>query len=132
MTYVIDTHALLWFLDGNQRLGMNAKTILSDPNASLVLPAIAYAEACWICETGRKVSLPLSKLVSHVNRDPRITITPVNRSVVERSNSLVSINEMHDRQIVATVLLIKDAGTDASLLSIDQNIVDSGLVPMVW
>ena len=30
MKYVVDTHALVWFLEGNSRLGVNAKTVLAD------------------------------------------------------------------------------------------------------
>jgi PIN domain nuclease of toxin-antitoxin system len=28
--YVLDSHALIWYLEGNARLGPNAKTILDD------------------------------------------------------------------------------------------------------
>ena len=48
MKYVIDTHALIWFLEGNSRLGENAKNVLTDPSSQLVLPAIALAEAVWM------------------------------------------------------------------------------------
>jgi PIN domain nuclease of toxin-antitoxin system len=41
MKYVIDTHALIWFLEGNSRLGKNAKNVITDPSSQLVLPAIA-------------------------------------------------------------------------------------------
>ncbi|MGV2831460.1 twitching motility protein PilT [Myxosarcina sp. GI1(2024)] len=30
MKYVIDTHTLVWFLEGNSRLGIDAKNILAD------------------------------------------------------------------------------------------------------
>ncbi len=43
MKYVIDTHALIWFLEGNKRLGTQAQAILSNFNSQLVLPAIALA-----------------------------------------------------------------------------------------
>jgi PIN domain nuclease of toxin-antitoxin system len=36
MKYVIDTHALIWFLEGNHRLGIQAKTILSEPTSQLI------------------------------------------------------------------------------------------------
>jgi len=42
MKYVIDTHALIWFLEGNPRLGANAKTILSHPDSRLVIPATTF------------------------------------------------------------------------------------------
>jgi PIN domain nuclease of toxin-antitoxin system len=45
MKYIIDTHALIWFLEGNSRLGATAKEILSDSSSELILPAIALAES---------------------------------------------------------------------------------------
>jgi len=45
MKFVIDTHALIWFLEGNSRLGTNAKTVFSHPDSQLVIPATTLAEA---------------------------------------------------------------------------------------
>ena len=35
--YVVDTHAMIWFIAGDSRLGPNAKQILSNPNSELIL-----------------------------------------------------------------------------------------------
>jgi PIN domain nuclease of toxin-antitoxin system len=53
MKYILDTHALIWFLEGNSRLSVRVQTILSDPSSELVLPAIALAEAVWIVSRGK-------------------------------------------------------------------------------
>lgn len=98
MKYVIDTHALIWFLEGNQRLGNQAREILSNSDSQLVLPAIALAEAAWIVERG-KTSIPsVNALLNAINSDPRIAVYPLDRTIVDRTLSLLSINEMHDRQ----------------------------------
>ena len=55
--HVVDTHALVWFLEGNPRLGANAKAILEDADSNLIVPVIALAEACWIIERER-TSIP--------------------------------------------------------------------------
>ena len=39
---------------------------------------------------------------------------------------------MHDRQIVATALVLASKGDIVQLLTCDQNIVVSGLVAIVW
>lgn len=39
--YLLDTHALIWFVEGNKRLGESAKTIIAAPNSEMVLPLIA-------------------------------------------------------------------------------------------
>jgi len=54
--YVVDTHALFWYLGNSPRLGPGADAALSAPDSELVLPAIALAEACWIIESGAYLS----------------------------------------------------------------------------
>ncbi len=36
--YIIDTHALIWYLDKDHRLSPSAKQILDDPDARLLNP----------------------------------------------------------------------------------------------
>lgn len=43
-TYVVDTHALVWYLTGDRRLGPQAEAVLNDPDVTLIIPAIVLAE----------------------------------------------------------------------------------------
>ncbi len=132
MKYVIDTHALIWFIEGNSRLGGNAKTVLSDSSSKLILPATAFAEAVWIVERG-KTSIPdTNTLLRLIKADSRITVYPLDVNVVELTISLSVINEMHDRQIVATTLFLENKGEIVALLTCDQNITASNLVTIIW
>ncbi|MBC6431728.1 type II toxin-antitoxin system VapC family toxin [Nostoc sp. HG1] len=132
MKYVIDTHALIWFLEGNSRLGANANAILSNPDSQLVIPATTLAEAVWIVERGR-TSIPSAKnLLSAVEADPRVVIYPLDKDVIETTMSLSAINEMHDRQITATALVLASKGDEVQLLTCDSNITASGLVTVIW
>ena len=78
--HIVDTHALVWHLEGNPRLGSNAKTILADPSSELVLPMIALAEACWMVEHGKSTISNVQDLLMAVDADPRLEITPLNRA----------------------------------------------------
>ena len=132
MKYVIDTHALIWFLEGNSRLGAKAKAILSQPDAQLVIPATTLAEAVWIVERG-KTSIPDPKdVISVVEADPRVVIYQLDKDVIEMTMRLSVINEMHDRQIVATALVLASKGEVVQLLTCDKNITASGFVTTVW
>lgn len=132
MKYVIDTHALVWFLEGNARLGTNAKAILSNPDSQLVIPATTLAEAVWIVERGR-TSIPNPQdVISAVEADPRVVLYPLDKDVIAMTMSLSAINEMHDRQIVATALVLASKGDVVQLLTCDQNITASGFVTIVW
>jgi PIN domain nuclease of toxin-antitoxin system len=132
MKYVIDTHALIWFLEGNNRLGIQAKVILSEQTSELILPAIALAEAVWIVERG-KTSIPsVTDLLTVINADPRITIYPLDQAVINQTLNILSINEMHDRQIVAITLLLQNQEEKVALLSCDLNISESDLITVIW
>src|SRR5258708_2652241 len=97
MKHTLDTHPFVWFLGDSPRLGPGAARVLQDPASELILPATALAEACWIIERGR-VELTLEAVLRAIDEDPRIIVLPLDRSVIERSTRLTSINEMHDRE----------------------------------
>lgn len=132
MKYVVDTHALIWFLEGNPRIGADAKIILSEPTSQLVVPAIVLAEAAWIVERGRTSIPSAMDLLSAVEADARVVIYPLNETVVKQSVSVSTIGEMHDRQIVATALVLASQNEMVALLTCDRNITASGLVKIVW
>jgi PIN domain nuclease of toxin-antitoxin system len=117
MKYIVDTHALIWFLEGNSRLGVKAKAILSDLSSELILPAIALAESVWIVSRG-KTSIPsASSLLNITKSDLRVFIYPLDIEVIEESTKLITINEMHDRQIVSTALVIQNQGHQVALIT---------------
>ncbi|MBW4671951.1 MAG: PIN domain-containing protein [Cyanomargarita calcarea GSE-NOS-MK-12-04C] len=132
MKYVIDTHALIWFLEGNSRLGANANAILSNPDSQLIIPATALAEAVWIVERGRTSIPSVKDIISAIEADHRVVIYPLDKDVIATTINLSTINEMHDRQIAATALVLASKGEIVQLLTCDQNITGSGLVSIVW
>jgi PIN domain nuclease of toxin-antitoxin system len=132
MTPVVDTRGLVWFLEGNARLGPRAKTVLETTNEALILPATVIAEACWIIQRGRTSIPSLSAFFAAIDADTRFQVLPLDRATIERSNSLTAITEMHDRQIVATALLLIEKGERVNLITHDSVITDSGSVPIVW
>ncbi len=132
MKHIIDAHPLLWFLAGSPRLGAESGAVMRDPASELVLPATAYAEACWIAEHGKVPPLTAQKIRAAIDADARFVIHPLDRTVVERSQGLNVIGEMHDRQIMATALVLMDAGEAVILLTRDASMTASGLVPTLW
>lgn len=130
--FVVDTHALIWFLQGGPRLGSEAREVLDDSASDLVLPAIALAAACHIVERGRTNIASPRDLLKAIRGDPRIRVAPLTRRVIRRTLDLLTIPEMHDRQIAATALRIIDDGGAAVLLTKDASIVASRIVPVMW
>ncbi len=51
--YILDTHALVWYLEGNPKLASNAKATMNAVDSEMVLPLIALSEAAFLVEKGR-------------------------------------------------------------------------------
>ncbi|GBE94723.1 hypothetical protein [Nostoc cycadae] len=83
-------------------------------------------------EKGR-TSIPQPQdVISVVESDPRVVIYPLDQDVIKMTISLSIINEMHDKQIVATALVLATQGNVVQLLTCDQNITASALLATVW
>lgn len=53
MIYVIDTHALVWFIEGSQNLSYKAKEIMLAAESPIVVPTIVLAEIKYLYERKR-------------------------------------------------------------------------------
>jgi PIN domain nuclease of toxin-antitoxin system len=131
-SYVVDTHALVWYIENNPRLGADVRRAMSDPGSTLFLLAIAPAEACWIVEHGRCNIPSAADLLADVDGDPRVVLIPLERETIDLSLTLTGIPEMHDRLIVATALQLITLSQAVALLTRDNQLRQSGLVPVVW
>lgn len=132
--YILDTHALVWFVEGNKRLSESAKTIIAGTDSEMVLPLIALAEAAVIIERGRTTISDVSKFVARVYADTRIEIFPLTVDVFERSLTPegLRIPELHDRFIVSTGLHLQDLGETVKIVTKDQAITDAGVSSVIW
>ncbi len=132
--YILDTHALIWFVEGNKRLSEPAKIIMAAADSQMVLPLIALAEAAVIIERGRTTITDVSRFLTRVYADTRIEIFPLTLDVFERSltSEGLQIPELHDRFIVSTGLHLQDLGESVEIITKDQAITDAGVLKTVW
>lgn len=129
MRYVIDTHALVWYLSGDQRLGSQAHRILSDPSAQLVIPTIVLAEAKHISDR-KRITMGFDEIMRSIATTARVTILPLDIFTVAK---LPSELDIHDSLIVATALTARELFDDEiTILTRDEAISASGLVPVFW
>lgn len=130
--HVLDTHALVWYLEGNPRLGKAARAAIEEPDADLVLPIIALAEAAFIVERGRTAIPTVAALLQSVLADERIDVHPLTWDVFEQSLTLLTIPEMHDRLIVATALHLLEMGHVVTLLTADRVLAAMQPSLVIW
>lgn len=130
--YVVDAHALIWFLESNAKLGARAKAVLDDQTTDLVLPVIALAEAADVVAKRRTQIPSVNDLFKDVANDPRFEVYPLTFEILRESLRALNVLEMHDRLIVATGLHLQTNGANVSALTKDTDIKASALLPIVW
>jgi PIN domain nuclease of toxin-antitoxin system len=130
--FIVDTHALVWHLEGKTALGKQAKAVIDAPDSELILPIIALSEAAYIVERGRTSIPTVSDLLNDVLSDPRIEIYPLTFEILQTSINLTRIPEMHDRLIVATGIYLQSLGETVEILTKDNEIILASLLPVVW
>jgi len=129
--FIADTHAVIWYLTADDRLGQNAKTIMHRSDNQIAVPAIVVAESLYIIEHGKSPATTI-QLWDFVLQSSNVSFCPLDVSVLKESETLIIIPEMHDRQIVATALSLQDSNTESIIITKDRNITNSGLIKTVW
>ena len=129
MRYILDTHALLWHLSNEARLGANAKRILDDSRALLIVPVLVLAEAKHAADR-KRLPIAFERVLQAVLASPRITVFPMDLYTVHYLSSQLDI---HDSIIVATALYCREFFDDeVAILTNDIAITESGLAPTIW
>lgn len=129
MIYVVDTHAIVWYLEQSDQLGRKAFAALDDLKAKLVFPSIVLAEIKYLSHKQR-INLQLEEILSTVEQDERCLVFPLDMSVIK----LIPIElNIHDGIICGTALVYqKILKEKVALITKDKEIVESGLVETIW
>jgi len=129
MTYVIDTHPLIWLVEDNARLSKKAKAVLTDPSSPIVVSTIVLVEVRYLY-SARRINITLDELYQRILDSINCTIYPVNEEVVQHIPESLNI---HDAIITATALVYRDVlGQQVKLITKDQKIQASKLVDVLW
>lgn len=125
-TFVLDTHALVWFLSRDERLSDTVAAIMRDPDVQLIVPAIVLAEIKHLGYK-RRFDQTLDSVLAVLSDDPRCILQPIDLAVVRAAPASL---EIHDSLIVGAAL-IQPNGVDG-ILTRDETIRMLGLVSTVW
>lgn len=129
MIYVVDTHALIWFLDKDSRLSSTAKNTLADPGTELIVPTIALAEITHLYGRGR-ISISPAIVEQKILTSTNCRVHSLDKEVV---SLLPASLDIHDAIIVATALVLRDLRQlPTTLITKDGKITQSGLIQTLW
>ena len=129
MYYVVDTHALIWYLTNSKQLPAKVKQIFESVEkgkAIVVIPIIVLSEIIYIIEK-KKLELKFLNLIEKIESNENYIICPLDLSILKILFNLNAIKEMHDRIIAATAQYYS-----APLITKDSEIVASKSIETFW
>jgi PIN domain nuclease of toxin-antitoxin system len=126
--HLIDTHALIWFADQDQLLGVAARAIMTDPANELLLSAATIWEiAIKVSLNKLSLSLPFREWMEKAIVDLRLVVLPVS---VHAAETLIALPNHHrdpfDRLLVAQAIV-----EDVPLVSLD-GVFDRYGIRRIW
>ena len=127
--YVVDTHALVWFLAGDRRLSLEARRVLRSAQADEVIvlvSTIVLAEVLYIAEK-KRVPVDFSELLSRMRGGGGYQIVDFDLAVLLEMRNLPQALELHDRALAATALVY-----DAALITKDRELQKLDRPLVVW
>lgn len=129
---VLDTHALLWWVDGGNKLSKAAAkaTRLALRKGPLVASVISILEIATAVRRGRlRLSVPTEAWLQDVRGLPEVRIEPVTFEIARTAGVWGEEvpGDPADRLIAATALSL-----GASLVTADRNLARARIVPTVW
>ena len=128
MTYIIDTHIFIWFLDENKRLNSEHHQILTNRNNNFIFSAIVLAEIKHLI-LKKRIKVDFKEVIDHLGASRNCIIYPVDEDIIE--NMPVGL-DIHDALIVATGLVYKNVlGQEVKILTEDNEIIKSNILPVI-
>lgn len=126
---VVDTHALLWFLTGDKRLGKKAfQQLLAAESGKikLIIPVVVLIEMMVIVEK-KRANIDWKIFLHKIMQFPKHQIYPIDTQVVVAAKEISEKLELHDRLIVATAKM-----NHAKLITVDPEIHRYGKIEIIW
>ncbi len=123
MKILLDTHTLIWFLQGNNQLGEKNKMILTNPENTKFLSIVSIWEMALKINSGKLIiSQPLQNFIPQ-----QIKLINLNlRYIYQLSVLPFHHKDPFDRLIIATSLI-----EDLIIMSIDENF-EKYNINLIW
>lgn len=118
---LLDTHVLVWLLDGSKRLGMAARARIEADAGETYLSAMTFWELSLL-EKKRQIvlAMPLPALLHEVTGSGGMIIEPVSAGIAIDANGLPALHgDPVDRLLMATARAL-----DCPLLTADHVIAE--------
>ena len=126
--YVLDTHALVWYLRG-RRVGKAASRALREIDrgrSRAWIPAIVPVEIALLRERQRS-AIGVAEVEASMARNPELRVLPLDFAQSKEFALLRGVTDPFDRLIMAAARSV-----GCPLVTADERIAASGLVHVIW
>jgi len=117
MKYLLDTQALIWFINADAKLSEKAKEIIENQDNTLFISIISFWEMAIKLKKGKlNLAVPLQSIIESIETS-EMQILPI---LSETTLILEKLEEYHkdpfDRMLIAQAMLEK-----TPIISVDEN-----------
>jgi PIN domain nuclease of toxin-antitoxin system len=117
MKVLLDTHALLWWLSDDGRLGVRARALVADPGNDVLVSMAVFWEIIVKVRVG-KLDADIGAIVDACGRDGFVSL-----NVLPRHLLTLAALPMHHRDPFDHILIAQAITEGASFISQDQHAV---------
>lgn len=128
-TYVVDAHALVWFIAEDSRLSKEAERLLElaeQAEVEVLIPTLVLAEITHIARK-KTVQVGIDEVLERIKQGDGFAIVPFDLVIFRTMLQLPDEWEIHDRIIGATARYYK-----ATLITKDEVLHDSDEIETIW
>lgn len=132
MSAVLDTHAVLWYLQSSSKLSAHARAVIEDSiraGREMLVSAVSVIEAIYLAER-RRIELPLLENLqrSLQDRTSGLSVVPIDLHIAIAMDKIArnDVPEMPDRIIAATALYLR-----VPLITCDRQLQATG-IETIW
>lgn len=130
MRYLLDTHVLIWWIEGNPKLSREQKRLLSrPPSEPFLVSDVTLWEVAMLAELGRiRIRMPLRDWLEKATAAPLVERARITPAIAAEVGALPSTfhRDPVDRVLVSTSRVL-----GVTLVTCDQRIIEAGLCPVL-
>lgn len=127
-TYLLDTHAFLWFLSGDTRMSPTSRAIISDPENRCFISIASIWEMAIKLKIGKlNLSFDLSEIVTHLSRNS-IEVLPITFEHILETMKL----DDHHRDPFDRLIIAQAQCERITIITKDENFSRYAGLQLIW
>ena len=129
MSFVADTHALLWWFTDSPKISPTVSKIFERCERGeiiIYIPSIVLAEALSVFEK-KRIDFDFKKLFRMLQEAENFIVTPLDLPILQKMIDVKEVTELHDKIIVSTAKFLK-----VPLLTKDKILHNISSIKTIW